>query len=144
MTSNSNKPGTVFWIIAIIATIWNAMGVSAYLQQAYMTAEDIAALPAEEAALYDNVPAWVTAAFAIAVFGGLLGCILLLLRKKLATTVFLVSLIGIIVQMIYNLFMSKALDVYGPGGAIMPIMVILIGIFLWKYASKLTAKGVLN
>ena len=144
MTSNSNKPGTVFWIIAIVATIWNALGVSAYLQQAYMTAEDLAALPPDEAALYDNVPAWVTAAFAIAVFGGLLGCVLLLLRKKLATIVFLVSLIGIVAQMVYNLFMSKALDVYGPGGAIMPVMVIIIGIFLWKYSAKLSDKGVLN
>ena len=48
-----------------------------------MTAEDLAALPLEQQPLYENIPAWVTGAFAIAVFGGSLACILLLIRKKL-------------------------------------------------------------
>lgn len=142
--TNSNKPTTLFWIIGVVALIWNGLGVMSYLGQAFMTDEMKAALPEAERALYDNVPAWVTAAFAIAVFGGLLGCILLLMRKRAAKTVFLVSLIAIIVQMIYNLFMSKAVEVYGPGGAIMPIMVIIIGVFLLMYSKKSIEKGWLS
>lgn len=111
MSSESNKPTTLFWVIGIFALIWNAMGVMAYIGQAYMTNEMLAALPEAERALYENVPAWVTAAFAIAVFGGTLGCIVLLLKKKLAKSLFLVSLIAIIAQMSYNLFMSKATEV---------------------------------
>ena len=37
MTTNSNKPGALFWVIGVIALIWNLMGVSAYLMQAYQT-----------------------------------------------------------------------------------------------------------
>lgn len=144
MNTESNKPNTLFWVIGIIALIWNGLGVMAYLSQAYMTDEMLAALPEAERALYENVPAWVTAAFAIAVFGGTLGCILLLLRKKLAKPVFLISLVGIIVQMIYNLFMSKASEVYGPGGMVMPIMVMLIGVFLLLYSKKCIEKGWLS
>lgn len=144
MSSSTNKPGNGFWIIGIVALIWNLMGVYAYLQQAYMTAEDLAALPSEQQALYENVPAWVTGAFAIAVFGGVLACILLLMKKKLATMIFLVSLIGIIVQMSYNLFMSKAVEVYGPGGMIMPAMVLLIGVYLLWYSKKQEATGILS
>ena len=88
MSGSSNKPEITFWIIGIIALIWNILGVVAYLMQAYMTQEDLLALPLEEQALYLDIPAWVTAAFALAVFGGLLGCLLLLLRKKLATFVY--------------------------------------------------------
>lgn len=142
--TNSNKPTTLFWVIGVIALIWNGLGVKHYIDQAFMTDEMKAALPEAERALYDNVPAWVTAAFAIAVFGGLLGCILLLMKKKAAKTVFLVSLIAIIVQMIYNLFMSKAVEVYGPGGAIMPIMVIAIGVFLLLYSKRSVEKGWLS
>lgn len=141
---SENKPNTLFWVIGIIALIWNGMGVMAYIGQAYMTDEMKAALPEAERALYENVPAWVTAAFAIAVFGGTVACILLLMKKKMAKTVFLISLIAIIAQMTYNLFMSKASEVYGPGGMIMPIMVIVIGVFLLLYSKKCIEKGWLS
>jgi len=144
MSGSSNKPEITFWIIGIIALIWNILGVVAYLMQAYMTQEELLALPLEEQALYSDIPAWVTAAFAIAVFGGLLGCLLLLLRKKLATFVFIISLIGIIVQMIYNVFMSKAAEVYGPGNMMMPLMVIVIGTFLIWYSKRMQNQGVLS
>jgi len=144
MSKSTNKPDNGFWIIGIVALIWNLMGVFAYLKQAYLTEEDLMAMPVAEQALYQNIPAWVTGAYAIAVFGGALGCILLLLRKKLAGSLFLISLVGIVVQMSYNIFMSKAADVYGPGDMIMPAMVMLIGIFLFWYAKKKTATGILS
>lgn len=142
--TTQNKPGAAFWIIAVIALIWNIMGVMAYLGQAYMTDEEKALMPEAEQALYTDIPAWVTAAFALAVFGGLLGALALLLRKKWATPIFLISLLGIIVQMIYNFFISGAMDVYGPGGMIMPVMVLIIGFFLVWYSKKATANGWLN
>ncbi len=139
--TNSNKPTTLFWIIAVAALIWNCLGVMSYIGQAFMTDEVKAALPEAERALYENIPTWVTAAFAIAVFAGLLGSIFLLARKKAARFVFLISLIAILAQMSYNLFMSRAAEVYGPGGVIMPVMVILIGVFLLMYSKKTIEKG---
>lgn len=144
MANSTNKPTTAFWVIAVVALIWNLMGVMAYLGQAYMTDEALAVLPEAERAINENYPAWATAAFAIAVFGGTIGCILLLLRKKMATTLFIVSLIGILVQMTYNFMMSKATEVYGPGGMIMPVMVILIGFFLVWYSRQSTTKDWLS
>ena len=108
-----------------------------------MTEEDLAALPVEQQPLYENIPAWVTGAFAIAVFGGALACILLLIRKKLATTLFLVSLLGVIVQTSYYVFMSDTVEVLGPEGLIMPIVVLLIGVFLLWYAKKKEVAGLL-
>ena len=101
-----------------------------------MTDEAKALLTEAEKALYDNVPIWVTAAFAIAVFGGVLASIALLMRKQIAKTLFLVSLIGILVQMIYNFFISGAMDVYGPGEIIMSTMVIVIGVYLYLYSKN--------
>lgn len=139
--STINKPTTGFWVISIIALIWNLMGVMAYLGQAYMTDEMIAMLPENQQELYTNIPTWYTAAFAVAVFGGVLGCILLLLKKKLAKTVLLISFIGVIIQMYYNFFVSNSMEVYGPGGAIMPIMVIIISVFLIWFAKHGIRKG---
>ncbi|WP_417785027.1 hypothetical protein [Tenacibaculum sp.] len=142
--TDSNKPTTLFWIIGVAALVWNGLGVMSYIGQAYMTDEVRAALPEAERALYENIPTWVTAAFAIAVFGGLIGSAFLLMRKKLARPMFLLSLIAIIVQMSYNLFMSRAAEVYGPGSVVMPIMVILIGVFLLMYSKKTITKGWLS
>ena len=91
MTKTSTKPTLIYWIIAVIAVLWNIMGVVAYLKQAYLTEEALAKLPEADQMYYTNVPAWVTAAFAIAVFSGTFGCIALLLRKKLATILLIIS-----------------------------------------------------
>lgn len=128
------KPSTSFWVISVIALLWNLMGVSAYLQQVYMTDSFKAMYTEEQLKLITETPAWVNGAFAIAVFGGVLGCILLLLRKKLAKTVFLLSLIGIVVQMYYNFFVIDSIAIYGPGATIMPIMIVLFALFLIWYS----------
>ena len=142
MTNSSIKPPVWFWVISVIALLWNLVGVNQYLQQAYQTDsfKKVYNTP-ELIEMVNSAPAWVTAAFAIAVFAGALGCIALILRKKWAKSLFVLSLIGIVVQMIYNLFMSKAMEVYGPGAAIMPIMVMLFGLFLIWFSNKSIAKG---
>lgn len=143
MTS-TNKPKAAFWIITVIALIWNLMGAFAYIQQKYKTDTFESQYTQEQLEMVYNMPAWATAAFAIAVFGGVLASIALLLRKKIANHLYLISLIGIIVQMIYNIFISGALDVYGPGAIAMPIMVIVIGVFLYLFSKKAITKGWLS
>ncbi|GGG98681.1 hypothetical protein GCM10011416_16120 [Polaribacter pacificus] len=144
MNSTTKKPTTAFWVIGVIALVWNLIGVMAYIAQAYITDEALAILPEAEQALYRDIPAWATAAFAIGVFAGALGCIVLLMKKKLATSIFTVSLLGILVQMYYNLFQSNAMDVYGPGGMVMPILILVIAIFLVWYSKDLGKRGVLS
>jgi hypothetical protein len=141
MTTAPTKPTTAFWIISVLALLWNLMGVWAYIDHVTMTSETLLSKLPEEQALYTNVPTWVTAAFAIAVWGSTLGSILLLLRKLWATPVFVISFAGIIVQMVHQLFISKSIEVYGPGGAVMPVMIMLIGAFLIWYSRNATAKG---
>ena len=142
--TTTNKPAAWFWIVSTIALVWNLMGVMAYLAQVTMSAETLKALPENERLLIETVPAWSISAFAIAVWGSTLGGILLLLRKKLATPVFMFSFVGIVVQMYYNVFMSKAMEVYGPGGIAMPVMVFAIGVLLIWFSRKSTANEWLN
>jgi hypothetical protein len=139
--SSTNKPATWFWIASAIALLWNLMGVMAYIAQVTMSAETLQALPDNERALYESAPAWATAAFAIAVWGGALGSILLLIRKKWATALLIVSFIGIVVQMIHNFFIANSMEVYGPGGLIMPVMILVFGAGLIWFSRKATANG---
>jgi CHASE2 domain-containing sensor protein len=130
------KPSNLFWVISSIALVWNLMGVFNYLDQAFMTDKVLETLPKEQQILYQDVPAWVTAAFAIAVFSGTLGSLLLLLKKKIATTFFTISFLGIMGQMSYGLLIDQNSDSYGPMGIAMPIMIIAFGGYLIWYSRK--------
>ncbi len=141
MSDSTNKPNTGFWIIAVIALIWNLMGVFNYLSQAFMTDEMKALLPEAQQTYMNNVPAWATAAFAFAVFGGALASVFLLLKKQLSKTLFIVSLLGVLIQMFYAFFMGGGIDAFGPGGVIMPIVIILFSSFLVWYSNDVTKKG---
>ena len=131
---STQKPPIWYWIVAVIALIWNAMGVMQYLGQAYNTESFKAQYTAEQLEIISNSPAWAT------VFGGLLGSVALLLRKKWAYSLFLISLLGIIVQMIHNLFIVKSIEIYGPAAAIMSGMIIVFGILLLWLSKKSIAK----
>ncbi|MEK6781696.1 MAG: hypothetical protein AABY93_08315 [Bacteroidota bacterium] len=139
--TETSKPVTWFWVVSGVALVWNLMGVMAYLAQVTMSPEALQVLPENERTLRESLPAWYTGAFAIAVWGGALGSVLLLLRRKLATPILILSFVGIIVQMYHSLFMSNSIEVYGPGGTVMPIMVVVIGAILIWFSRKSMANG---
>ena len=134
-------PPRSFWIISILALLWNLLGVASYLMTVKMSPDALAAMPEAERALYQNVPAWVTSSFAIAVFGGTLACILLLMRKRVASTLFLVSLLAILVQMGHAFFMTQMLAVHGAAGAALPLCVIVAAMFLLWYSRGAQSRG---
>jgi hypothetical protein len=144
MTNSTNKPTVLFWIIGVVALIWNAMGVNAYIQQAYNTESYKAMLSPEQLEMANNTPAWAIAMFAIAVFGATLGSIFLLMRKKVAGTLFVVSFLALLIDMGHTFFAGLGADAYGPGGIMMPIMIFGIGGFLIWYAKNATKKGWLS
>ena len=140
-TETKVKPPVWFWIVSILALLWNLAGAMAYIGQAYMSDEVLAAMSEAERNLYETQPAWVTGAFAIAVWGGTLACILLLIRKKWAKTLFIISLIGVLAQMTYNFFLSNTFEVYGASAMAMPIMIVIISIALIWFSKKAISKN---
>lgn len=136
MTDSTNKPPIWFWIVSFVALIWNGLGVMAYLTRAFATDDMIAALPEEQQAEFlTEYPAWYTAAFAIAVFAGIMGCFALLIRKKWAYSLFILSAIGAITQHAY-LFMNVDMP-----SLVMPVMVIAVCVFLIWFTKNATAKS---
>jgi len=77
------------------------MGAINFIVQ--MNPDMLTAYRESERAIIDGRPAWATVGFAIAVFGGALGCLLLLLRKSAAYYLFIASLLGVIVTMAHTL-----------------------------------------
>jgi len=141
---SENNESTVpkwFSIVAILALVWNLMGVVAYLMRAYRSDESVAALPEAEQAYLEAVPAWATAAFAFAVWGGALGSLALVLKKAWAYPVLIISVLGIAAQTIHSFFMANAMEIYGMMSLIMMIITLAIGLYLAWLARSAKEKG---
>lgn len=135
------KPPTWFWVVSAIALLWNLFGVMNYLMQAFNQVALLESMDQAQREAFESIPAWATAAFAIAVFSGTIGCIGLLLRKKWARPLFIISLIAAVAQFIHWLFISNAVEAFGPSTYTMPVIVILIGLYLISFSKKGIAKG---
>ena len=135
MNTISKHPTLRYWVIAVLALIWNTLGVLAYLGQAYMSDDTLSSLPESTQLYYSNLPAWVTAAFAIAVFGGLFGAIGLLWRKKWAYFLFVISLVAVVLKQIYDLFIQDYNQITGEG-LILPVLVLAIAVYLVIFSNK--------
>ena len=117
------------------------MGVFAYLYDAYEREAAMAAFDEAQKALINSQPAWVVGAYAIAVFGGALGCIALLLRKKWAKPLFLLSLFAVVARTIYFFFFTNASEVFDMvQGTILPIAVIIIAALLFIFSKIATER----
>ena len=127
----NTPPHFSFWIIATVGLLWNLVGCYNYVLQTNPDA--VAQMPEVYQLIIENRPAWATGAFAIAVFGGAVGCILLLLRKRVAVALMVLSLVGIIGTSIFTMLVA------GPS-AIM-ILTLLIGAALLWYSTIARREG---
>lgn len=141
--ADSNKPAVPrsFYIIAVLALLWNLTGVAAYLMQMTMSPEALAALPEAQRAFYTNMPAWVVSAFAVAVFAGLGASVMLVIRNGQAVPLFFVSLLAAIVQNVYGFVIADGLAVFGASGLVLPALVIVLGIVFLLYANSCRKRG---
>ena len=141
----NGKPSTSFWIISAVALVWNLLGFMMYLMQVTATPEALAAAYSDEqVAFIESVPVWAVSAFAIAVNAGLLGCLLLLLRKAWAVPVFIVSLIAVLIQNVHSFLLGDAIGVFGVQTLIIQtIVVVIAGLLVW-YSRSAKARGWLS
>ncbi len=133
---NAGRVHWSFWVIGAITLIWNVMGAINFIVQ--MNPESLAAYRETERAIIEGRPAWATAGFAIAVFGGALGSVLLLLRKSISIYLFVASLLGVIAAQVHTL----SIDVDFGLGEILGIilMPLLVAGFLIWYAKQAQSK----
>lgn len=142
----NNQPSMAYWIIAGLLLSWNLIGLYMYYGQATATAETFATAgyTPEQIAFVMAEPIWAHSAYAIAVNAGVLGAILLLLRKAWAVPLFVLSLIGALLQDLDAYVLRGALDLFAAAWLAIPITVFVICVFEVWYASHAKAKGWLS
>jgi len=133
------------WIVGILATLWNAFGAYDYIMTQTNNAAYLSQFSAEERAFFDSFPGWMEAFWALGVWGALIGSLLLLIRSRYAVHAFGLSLVGIVVGMGYQYLAMEAPESLTTGAmAVMPWVILAVGIALFVYARNQAAKGVLR
>lgn len=144
-TAAETRTPTHLWIVGILALIWSALGCFDYLMTVTANETYLAKMPADQIAYMDSLPKWLTAMWAIGVWGGLVGVALLLMRSRYAVIAFGLSLIGAVVGLGYQLFMTQQPASMKTGAmAVMPWVIILICAFLFWYSWSAQKKALLR
>jgi hypothetical protein len=138
------KPPFWFWVAAGLGLAWNVFGIYQFVGSVFGSQADLMArgMTASQAAAYAAIPLWMNLAFAIGVFGGLLGSVLLMLRNRVATPVFAASLAGYVVLYIGDIT-EGIFAVMGPPQVVVLTAVVLIAAALLWSSRRFERSGVL-
>ena len=99
----------------------------------------------EQLEYFYGFPLWAVFTWGIAPWGSLLRSLLLLLRKSLAVTVFIVSFGCLLLTTIQNFVLSNGAEIMGGIGAIIfSAAIFVIALLLIVYARTMRARGVLR
>lgn len=132
------KPPTSFWIIGISALVWNII-------ELYLTTYEMDFLQenstAEEFEMIQSIPFWYGILFVVALLSETLGIFMLLVKRKIASKLFMVSLISIVIIECYWVFFTNIKKTSVALTFIVPIAVIGIAIFLYVYSKRAAKKG---
>ena len=130
-----------FRVVALLALLWNAFGVAMYLSSVGLFGDPMAGLSEAERTAAASIPDWITGAFAIGTFAGLIGSLGLVLRKAWAQPVLIVSLIALLMLEGWIVFFSDAVEIFGLA---VPIMVSAGAILLAWLATHARSRGWLS
>lgn len=144
-TTARGRAPALLWIVGFLGLLWNAYGCYEYLMTQTRDAAFLAAQPADWVAYWEGLPGWLTAFWAIAVWGGLAGAILLLMRSRHAVWAFALSFVGVVVDIGYQMF-ATAMPATMKDGMLgmLDWAIIIVAAFLLWYSWSEEKKGVLR
>lgn len=134
------------WPVGLLALLWHIGGALDYVLTQIAYAPYVGQFPPEWAAYFDAIPAWVTGAWAIGVWVGLLGAVLLLMRDRNAVMALAVAFVAMVVATIWLVFISQPTmqSVTGAAGLYTMFGASAAALFLWLYARWLKIRGVFD
>jgi hypothetical protein len=144
MKEASQKTPIHLWIVGLLAVLWNLVGAFDYAATQLQLESYMSQFTAEQLEYFYGFPTWVITAWAVAVWGSLLGSLSLLIRKSWAIWLFAAAVAGLAVTTIYNFVLTNGAEVMGEAGTIFTAVIWVIALLLLFYARAMDKKGVLH
>ncbi len=127
-----------FRFAAIASILFMAIGCFGYLASVII---DPATLPLDRRNLMEARPVWMIAVHAIAVWVGLIGTVMLLMRKKVAERLLLVSLIAAVLTFVPYAIVPAVSDLVTANDIGVAVIIILITGAIWNFARNARKRG---
>ncbi|WP_421790026.1 hypothetical protein [Hyphobacterium sp.] len=145
MQLSQTKTPFWYWILAVIGVLWFAGGAFDYTATKLQLDFYMSSFTEEQLAYFYGFPTWFVALWAISVWSAFVGAILLLLRMKLASLLFLISLVTYVISAIYSIGFTNGMEVMGGAGALIfsAAIVISLLVFFWL-ARWASLRGILK
>jgi len=129
-------------LVGILGGLWSSIGVISFMLTQMNVEAVMSQFPPQQRAYFESFPLWAIAFWAIGVFGGVIGCLLLLLKSRLAFPVLLASALGATVSNLGGLFLLGGMEVMREtGGVGFSAVPIVFGAFMEYYALAMKKKG---
>jgi hypothetical protein len=141
--AQATKTPRHLWIVGIVALLWNLMGAYDYVMTETKNEAYMSKFTPEQLEFFYGFPVWLIAFWAIAVWGGVLGAVFLLMRKKLAVPTLLVSFLCMVVTAIHNYVFAGAAEIVGGMGLFFSVVIFVVALALVIYARSMAKRGVL-
>ena len=134
-----------FWLVGALAVLKNGLGAFDYVMTQTQGDAWLANMEPTQTQLdwFHGLPACYDAVWAVFVWGGLLGGLLLLMRRRWAVPMFALSFLGWAAGAVYVFALSYGMEVMGPWWPIQLVHAAAAAFFLW-YAWTMSKKGVLR
>jgi hypothetical protein len=134
------------WLVGVIAVLFNAIGVFDFVMSRVQGADYMAGagMTRDQIAHYQSMPMWMTIVWALGVFSAFLASLLLLLRKKLALFVFVLSLAAFLVNLLYTYVLTDGGVVMGQQMAITSVIITGLLVFFSWYSRSMASRHVLR
>jgi len=131
------------WLVGVVTLLWNLMGAYDYLMTQTRNAAYMARFDQAQLDYFYGFPVWFEFFWALAVWGGVLGSVLLLLRRRAAVGVFAVSFVSMVVTTVYSFGLSDGREVMGAAGFVFTMVIFVVALGLVLYSRAMRARGVL-
>ena len=130
-----------YWVAAVASVLFMAEGCWSYLID---VTTDPATLPIDQRNMMMARPIWQIGAYAMAVWVGLLGALLLLLRRKAAEPLLLVSLVAAAFTFLPYATVPAIRDNISTNDIAVAVIVLLITGTIWSFARHSRQRGWLH
>lgn len=143
MNAQAKAPWHLY-AVGVVTLLWNGFGALQWYQQVTRAASYWGKLTMAQVQYVQMQPMWVEVAFGVGVWTGVLGALMLLLRRKLAFNAFVASFVAILVSALYVQVLSNGREIMGSGTLVAAIAVAAVAIASIAYAGFARKRGIIS
>lgn len=128
------------WVLGVLLLLWNGLATFDYIMTVMRFEPYLANYPEDALAYFYNAPLWMYLIWGLSMIGGLVGTILLLMRRRAAVRVYAIAWLCSVIAVVY----SAVNPVPGGGNILFAAAIIIAALLILFYFYWMQRRGILR